>query len=169
MELTAKLNAKFYVVTVLLLCLILFVLHGIYFLNANPILMEEGTPMSAETKGLFTVLMSIILLSWILSFVSMLRQILLGCAFKMDENGIHSTLTAFIFLSFILVVPVKEIPYSAIDRVDDTQIHFDKKQISSYPVLRLFVRKQYGMFEGFTGADKSEIKKILDSHTNPSK
>lgn len=166
MELTAKLNAKFYVVTVLFSGIVVLGWYGIWFLNSNVILMENESPMTGETKMLFTLFMAAAVLSWSVSLVSMLRQILFGCAFKMDESGIHTTSTVMIFLAFILVIPIKTIPYDAIVGIKKENnviiLHIDKARVTGCSFLRLFIRKQYSLFEGFTTVNKMDIENILN-------
>ena len=161
----ARLNLKFYIVSVLLLCLVLFAWYGIYFLNANEILMEDNTPMDSGTKGIFTALMSVVAVSWTMSFFALLRQIVAGIAFCMDNDGIHTTATAVMILAFIFVVPIKTIPYDAIVQVNEDNgilsVKIDKSKISALPILKLFVRKEYRFFSGFTKENSSEIKQML--------
>ena len=52
----AKLNFKFYIVALVLLGVVLLGWYGIYFLQTQEILMENGEPMEATTKVVFTVL-----------------------------------------------------------------------------------------------------------------
>ena len=73
----ARLNLKFYIISIVMFCLVVFVCYGIYFLNSNEILMEDNTPMDAGTKSLFTVLMSIVAISWTASLLTLIRQMLL--------------------------------------------------------------------------------------------
>lgn len=166
MTFKARLNLKFYIVSVLLLCLVLFAWYGIYFLNANEILMEDNSPMDSGTKGLFTALMSIVAVSWTMSFFALVRQIVAGIAFCMDNDGIHTTATAVIILAFIFVVPIKTIPYDAIVQVHEDNgilsIKLDKSKISVLPILKLFLRKEYRFFSGFSKENSSEIKKMLN-------
>lgn len=117
---TAKLNARYYICTLLLAGMSVFGWYAIYFLNANTILMEDGAPMSADVKMIFTVCLSVAVASWTLSFLVLLRQMIAGHAFVLDQNGIHSTVTAVFVLAFICIVPVKEIPYSAIESKEET-------------------------------------------------
>ena len=117
--LNAKLSLKFYIVACLLLFMVIFGFYGIYFLNANEILLENNTPMDPDSKLILTIFMSVIVLSWTLSMLTVIRQIILGSAFRIDANGIHSTATATIVLAFIFVVPVKQIPYEAILEVSE--------------------------------------------------
>ena len=166
MTFKAKLNLKFYIVSALLLCLVLFIWYGIYFLNTNEIRMEDNSPMDSETKALFTVLMSLVCFSWTMSLLTLIRQIILGCAFHMDEAGIHTTATAVMVFAFIFVIPIKTIPYDAIVQVSEDNgilsIKLDKSKIAVLPILRLFARKEYHFFSGFTKETQSEIKHVLE-------
>ena len=166
--LKAKLSIKFYVVTCILLGLVIFCWYGIYFLNANEILLEDGTPMDSQTKLIFSVIMSIIVSSWTLSLLTVIRQMFLGCAFYIDENGIHSTATAILILAFIFVVPVKRIPYEAIEQITEENgilsIKIDKSKIQTIAILKPFVRKEYHFFSGFTKEKTQNIKEIITLH-----
>ena len=172
MTFKAKLNIKFYVVSVLLLCLVLFVWYGIYFLNANEILMDNN-PMDSETKSIFTALISIVAVSWTMSLFSLIHQIISGIAFCMDDDGIHTTATAVMVLAFIFVVPIKTIPYDAIVQIYEDNcilsIKLDKSKISTLPILKLFVKNEYRFFSGFTKENSSEIKQMLDQFIEKNK
>ena len=162
----ARLNLKFYIISIVMLCLVVFVWYGIYFLNSNEILMEDNTPMDAGTKSLFTILMSVVAISCIASLLTLIRQIVLGYAFRVDEDGIHSTATAIVILAFIFVVPIKRIPYSAIQQFSEENgiltIRIDKSKIQVVPFLRPFVRKEYHFFSGFTKEKVENIKETLN-------
>lgn len=164
----AKLNAKFYIAVLLLLVIVAIGWNGIYFLNTNEILMEDNMPMDSRTKALFTFLMSVIILSWTASFFTLVRQLLFGSAFVIDENGIHNTATAMVVLAFILVVPVRTIPFSAIKKVSDENgvltLHIDKTKIDVLPLLRPFVRKRFNLFSGFTSESSDDVKAELKRH-----
>ena len=116
-EFKAKLNLKFYIVSILLLGIVALGWYGLCFLNTNEILMEDNTPMDSQTKTLFSIAIGTVVLSWTFSFVTLIRQMLCGYAFMIDENGIHTTSTAINVLAFIFVVPIRTIPFSAIERV----------------------------------------------------
>lgn len=166
MTFKARLNTKFYIVSVLLFCLVVFVWYGIYFINTNEILMEGDTPMDAGTKAIFTVLISIIALSWTVSLAVLIRQAIIGSAFCMDESGIHSTATAIMLLAFIFVTPIKTIPYSAITQVSDEvgilTLKLDKSKVEVLPIFRFLVRGEYHFFCGFTKEKQEDIKQALE-------
>lgn len=162
----ARLNLRYYIVSVIMLCLVVFVWYGIYFLNSNEILMEDNTPMDAEIKSVLTVLMSVVAVSWTISLLILIRQMFLGCAFSIDEDGIRNTATANLILAFIFVVPVKRIPYNAIQQISEENgiltIRIDKSKIQTLPILKLFIRKDYHFFLGFTKEKTENIKVALN-------
>lgn len=162
----ARLNLRYYIVSVIMLLLVVFVWYGIYFLNSNEILMEDNTPMNAEIKSVLTVLMSVVAVSWTISLLILIRQMFLGCAFSIDEDGIRNTATANLILAFIFVVPVKRIPYNAIQQISEEHgiltIRIDKSRIQTLPILKLFIRKDYHFFLGFTKEKTENIKAALN-------
>ena len=170
MEFKAKLNVKFFIFSILLLAGVVLGWYGVYFMNANEILMEDNTPMNAKTKLFFTVAESLILLSWTLSFFTLVRQALFGYAFALDENGIHTTATAIIVLAFVFVIPIRTIPFSAVEKVTEDDgvftLHIEKAKIDIIPILRIFARKRYNLFSGFTVEKQDVIKANLKSILN---
>jgi len=91
---------------------------------------------------------------------------LLGYAFRIDENGIHDTATAIMILAFIFVVPIRRIPYNAIQQISEENgiltIRIDKSKIQVVPFLKPFVRKEYHFFSGFTKEKVENIKETLN-------
>lgn len=161
----AKLNAKFYITSVLLLGLVVFIWYAIYFLNANEILMEDHTPMDPGVKTLFTVALGAVALSWTMSLLTLVRQIIAGVAFRMDEEGIHTTATIVRFFAFIFIVPVKTIPYDAIRRIYKENgilsATIKKSKVQIFPVLKPFLGKEYHFFFGFTREKQDEIGQTI--------
>ena len=168
MEFKAKLNLKFYIVSVILLGMVVFGWYGLYFLNANEILMEDNTPMDSQTKLVFSIIIGSVLLSWSLSFLTLVRQIILGQAFSVNKEGIHYTCTAINVLAFIFIVPIKTIPYDAIEKTYEEDgiltLHIDKNKIDMISVFRVFARKRYHLFSGFTNEKQEKIKEELDKY-----
>ncbi len=168
MKFKAKLNLKFYIISILLLGIVVFGWYGVYFLNPNEILMEDNTPMDSQTKMLFTIVIGAAVLSWTFSFFTLIRQMIFGYAFVIDENGIHNTATAINVLAFIFVVPIRTIPFSAIERVSEDDgvltLHIDKMGIDINPLLRIFARKRYHLFSGFTVEKQDVIKVELEKY-----
>ena len=164
----ARVSLKFYIVSFVLLALVVFVWYGIYFLNANEILMEDGAPMDSTTKMIFTVLMGLIAFSWSVSSLILIRQMLLKYAFVMDEDGIHNTVTAILILAFIVIVPVKLIPYDAVlyTKEEDGILtaKLDRTKCVTSPIFKPFVRNEYHFFSGFTSEKQENIKNTLDKY-----
>ena len=158
----AKLNFKFYIVALVLLGVVLLGWYGIYFLQTQEILMENGEPMEATTKVVFTVLGMLIVSSWTFSFLMVLIQALRGYGFYMDEDGIHNTATVLVFLSFIFVIPIKEIPYSAIVKTVEVRgivtLILDKSKLRMSSFLNMFAQQEYHFFHTFTKAKQEEVQ-----------
>lgn len=154
MEFKAELNLKFYIVLILLLAITVFGWYGLFFLNTNEILMEDNVPMGNQIKMFFSGIIGLVVLSWTISLFVLLRQMFIGYAFSIDEEGINLTATAVNILAFIFVVPIRKIPFTAIKRVSlengKLVIHIDKSKIDINPIFRIFARKKYHFFSGFT-------------------
>ncbi|MCQ2449291.1 MAG: hypothetical protein MJ132_03780 [Clostridia bacterium] len=164
--LTAKPSAKFYVATALLLSIVAIGWYGLCFLNANRILMEDDTPMDSGTKLFLTVAMGLVVLSWSISLVTLVRAMLRQSVFQIDEKGIHHTAMAKMIFAFIFVIPVKTIPFEAIQRVTEENgmfaIQIDKSKIDVTPFFKPFVSKEYHCFAGFTKENQEAIKEALN-------
>lgn len=93
---------------------------------------------------------------------------LFGYAFVIDDNGIHNTATAINVLAFIFVVPIKTIPFSAIERFSEDDeflsLNIDKAKIDLIPIFRIFARKKYHFFSGFTVDKQDVIKDVLKKY-----
>lgn len=122
--------------------------------------------MSAEMKLLFTIVSGLIMFSWTASIITCVRQATKGCAFYMDESGIHTTVSASIVLAFIVVVPIQTIPYEAIRSIGEKDgvltLQLDKSKVQTVSFLRAFVRSEYHLCHGFTTAKTEEVKSILE-------
>lgn len=170
MTFEAKLNGKFHFAFIMLTAFVFIGWYGVYVLNTNTILMEDGTPMSTEIRLIFSILISLIAATWTFSLVVLGRQLISGAAFRIDEEGIHTTATAMVVLAFLVVVPIKDIPYDAIQKIEEKDgmliLSLDRKQIKTYPALRFLVRKQYHFFAGFTKVRVEELKQELRWYGN---
>ena len=168
MKYKAKLNLKLYIVSILLFGIVILGWYGVYFINTNTILTADNSPMDNQTKWLLSVAIGVVVLSWTISLFTLVRQILIGQAFSMDEDGIHSTATAIMMLAFVFIIPVRTIPYSAIENISEENgvltLLIDKTKIDMIPVLRIFAGKRYHLFSGFTSEKQADIKSELDKY-----
>ncbi len=168
MEFKAKLNLKFYIASVILLGMVVFGWYGLYFLNANEILMEDNAPMDSQTKLTFSIIIGSVVLSWSISFLTLVRQIIHGQAFSINKDGIHYTCTAINVLAFIFIIPIKTIPYDAIEKIYEEDgiltLFIDKNKVDMISALRVFARKRYHLFSGFTEENQEKIKEELDKY-----
>ena len=137
----------------------------VYSFFSGEILIENKPP-SNEEKWFFIIVLCIVLTSWTMSAFSLLRHIISGYAFCMDENGIHSTSTAIIIFSLVFVIPVRTIPYSAIERIEKEKealtLILKKSEIDVFPPFRLFMAKRYRLFYGFTVEKHERVKAELN-------
>lgn len=161
-----KLNKKYYIVTVLMAALVIFVWYGIYFLNTNQVMIEDD-PMTDNEKITFTTMFTVVALTWTMSFIIMVRQVFLGYAFSMDTDGIHNTLNGIILFAFIFVIPVRRIPFSAITDISKRDGHLvvsvDKSQVAVLPIFRPFIRREYHFCQGFCQADMTAVETFLNN------
>ncbi|MDO4153939.1 MAG: hypothetical protein Q4E21_03695 [Clostridia bacterium] len=166
----AKLNIRFYLFTAFFAGLSAIGWYGIYFLNTNTIRMEDNTPMSDDMKLVFTVLLSVVILSWTVSVFVLLRQMLRGQAFYMDKDGIHNTITGISIFALLFYVPIKEIPYSAVQSIEEQDgkiiAILDKSQIITPFVFRPLVPKKYTFCNGFTNVAIQDIQSFLPRQTH---
>ena len=161
----AKLNFKFYIVALILLSFVLLGWYGVYFLQTQEILMENGEPMEHTTRIVFTVLVVLIVSSWTFSFLIVFVQALRGYGFYIDEDGIHNTVTAVVFLAFVFVVPIKEIPYSAVIKTVEQRgfvtLVLDKSKLRMSSFLNMFAQQEYHFFHTFT---KEKTEKVQEAY-----
>ena len=107
--------------------------------------------------------------SWLMSFFIILRQIIRGYAFKVDEAGVHSTLSVTIFLSLIIVVPVTYIPFDGIVTLDEEygvlRAKLEKSKIDLPAFLRPFLRSKFYFFNGYRKESNEEIRNMIKSYS----
>ena len=165
----AKLNFKFYLVALVLLGFTALGWYGIYFFHTHEILMENGVPLEATTRIVFTVLGILIVLSWTLSLLTVIGIALRGYGFYMDESGIHNTATAVVFLSLIFVVPIKEIPYSAVIKTMEHRgivtLMLDKSKLRMSSFLNMFAQQEYHFFHTFIKSSAEDVQNAYHSFT----
>jgi hypothetical protein len=164
----AKLSFSFYLVSLLLIGITVFAWYGALFMNTEVITDENGQPLDDATCTALTAIICAVAFTWTVSSLTVIRQMLHGYAFYLDEVGIHNTASGLILFAFIFVIPIKLIPYSAITDMyvkDNTlTVTIDKSKIKAIPPLKLFVRREYHFFNGFTKLEANELRAMIEGY-----
>lgn len=161
----AKLSVRFYIIACVLLGMVALGWCGVRFILTNDVMLDDE-PMDSGTKTFLALFIGVIVSTWTFSLLTMIRQMFIGHAFLMDEEGIHSTASASLVFSLLFIVPLRLIPYSAILRIFDDNgvltIEIDKSKLPVIPILRPLIRREYHFFSKFAKIQEKEIKVALD-------
>ena len=164
----AKLSFSFYFVALLLIGITVFAWYGALFMNTEVITDENGHPLDDATSTAFTAIICAVAFTWTVSSLTVIRQMLFGYAFLIDENGIRNTASGLILFAFIFVIPIKLIPYSAITDMyikdNALTVTIDKSKIKAIPPLKIFIRKEYHFFSGFTKVDANRLRAMIENY-----
>ena len=164
----AKLSFSFYFVALLLIGITVFAWYGALFMNTEVITDENGQPLDDATSTAFTAIICAVAFTWTVSSLTVIRQMLFGYAFLIDENGIRNTASGLILFAFIFIIPIKLIPYSAITdmyvKESSLVITIDKTKIQAIPPLKIFIRKEYHFFSGFTKVDANRLCTMIKGY-----
>ena len=99
-----KLSFNFYIViAVMVLCIVIFP-YGIYGILSGTLVNDNGGEFNTSSKVLLTFIGSAATVFSLISIIPAIRQAMIGYAFIIDDQGIHSTLSVF---------GVKTYPYDA--------------------------------------------------------
>lgn len=128
-----KLNWRFWFFVMFLIAVCLFGAAAVSMLLKNEVALEEG-PMPPVLSWFLAVLISVVLLSYLYSSIVMLWQTFRheGLGLTLTPAGIENSVVYINLLAFIIVAPVKLIPWEAIHYTD-----FDEKT----PYVRVRIRK----------------------------
>ncbi len=111
-------------------------------------------------------LIGLICLVCLSSVFVLLRQIIKfnNIAFTVDREGIHDTFVSIILFSFIIILPVKLIPWNAVKEIkkddDKLSLEINRKEVVASPVAKIIL--------GIFGYDfcKSAIKELDENEKN---
>ena len=166
----AKISVKIYLLAAFLLGIFAFGWYGISFLNSNEILIKNDEPMDYSTKAVITLILALVIASWALSLFVLIRQIILGYAFAVDESGIHRILIPRMVGAFIFILPIKKIPYQAIEQIFEKEeqlfIKIDKSKIAIFPIFKSLVPKEICFNSAFAQDKPQQIKEAIDTFMN---
>lgn len=120
----------------------------VVYMLANGKVQYEGGPMPQTEANILAIVMAIILITYAISALSMLMHLIAfkGAAMEVTEEGIENTLTAIVILAFVVVLPVKKIPWNAMTRTKnadkDMGIHVkvDKELVEAAPAAKMILR-----------------------------
>ena len=169
MEFKARFSKMFYIMLVFLVLGSAMCSFALFSVLSGRVVLE-GIQHNESAMLILKLLLFMVTLSWVLSCVSAVSQAIKGYAFVIAEEGITSTVTMLRAFAFIFVVPVKNIPYSAIKEIEEKNGYLvavlDKDEIDVSPFLKPFVSKQYSFFLSYTADKPDEIKKRLSKYVS---
>lgn len=132
--------------------------------------MTENGLMDKSESLLLGIGVLLIALTWIWSALVMLSYCVKGVAFVMDEKGISQTFVGFGFLAFIVMLPVKQIPWDAVVAVTKDENGALKLKLQTGKVKASFFAKLI-LKMGYTfplcslgRAEKEEWKTAMETY-----
>lgn len=160
----AKLRPLYYIAMLFLAAAVALLGSFLPYWLTNDILLEDNTPMPAEQKTLITLVFVIVLLSWTVSLIVMIMQIVRGSLFTADASGITHTLQAMVLFALIIVIPIRKIPREAIESLEEKDGHLqarlDKSKVDVCPLWRPFVQKTYHFGYRFAKTDPASLREL---------
>lgn len=155
-----KLNWRYWFFFVLFLITLIFGCRAECLFLTGQMLDENGEKLGFLWSLILSVVIATVLIFYLASFINMLRLLLQnkGCGLKISDAGIENTAVVLQFLAFVLVLPVKHIPwesvkyYSATDNA--TYIRVDTKQVRAGFAAKIILKiSGYNFCKGFVKPD----------------
>ena len=103
--------------------------------------MTENGPMDKNESLFLGIGVLLIALSWLWSAFVMLSYCVKGVGFVMDENGISQTFVGIVLLAFMVMLPVKQIPWDAVVAVTKDENGALKLKLQTGKVKAPFLAK----------------------------
>ncbi|HIW15570.1 MAG TPA: hypothetical protein H9691_09050 [Firmicutes bacterium] len=164
MMLHGKLRPGFYIATVFLAAAVALLLWFLPSWLSEDILLDDNTPLPAAQKTVITVIFILVLLSWTVSLIVMIMQIVRGSLFTADASGITHTLQAMVLFALIIVIPIRKIPREAIENLEEKDGHLqarlNKRKVDVCPLWRPFVQKTYHFGYRFAKTDPASLREL---------
>lgn len=143
-----KVGWRFWFFLIFLAAVLPLGVRVICMLLSGEIVMEDNSPISPLVAWGISAILCFPLLTYFISVLTMLRQVIVykRRALTITYEGLENTLTFVNLFAFILVVPIKFIPWEAINYYDDKEkfpcVRVSVKQIKASPIAKaiLFVR-----------------------------
>ncbi len=120
----------------------------VVYMLANGKVLYEGEPMPQTEAKILAIVMAVILVTYAISALSMLVHLIAykGVAMEVTDEGVENTLTAIVFLAFVVVLPVQKIPWGAMKRTKnadkDMGVHVkvDKELVQAAPAAKMILQ-----------------------------
>lgn len=132
--------------------------------------MTENGPMDKNESLFLGIGVLLIALSWIWSAWVMLSFCVKGVAFVMDENGISQTFVGIVLLAFMVMLPVKQIPWDAVvavtkDENDALKLKLQTGKVKAPFLAKLILKMGYSFPICSLGrAEKEEWKTAMENY-----
>lgn len=117
---TKKWNAKFYFAAAFLGGILALIGYAASLIGTGRVADENGEALAPVWNTVFYIVITIIGTTYFITFLALILQFIRfkSAAFTLDSDGIHNTLCIVMLFAFVLVVPVKFIPWSAVKSLD---------------------------------------------------
>ncbi|MBQ7131390.1 MAG: hypothetical protein IJO29_02360 [Oscillospiraceae bacterium] len=118
-----KFNLKVYFFILLFALILPLAAKVVYMLLSGQVTYENNEKVPFVLAAVISVLTILVCSTYALSLITLLKQVIChkNSAFKLDENGIYDTVCAVMFLAFVIVVPIKHIPFSSVTYTDSDE------------------------------------------------
>ena len=140
-----KFNWKIWFFIVLFGVVLLLMTRVIYMIITDQVVDENGQPLPRILEWILCGMFALVGSTYAVTFITLVKQVVAhqNVAFTVDRTGIHNTLVFVYLFAFVIVVPVKLIPWSAVhyvDRKDDgIYIRVKRKQVTASGIGRLII------------------------------
>jgi hypothetical protein len=145
---TYRLSGGFFLAYVGLLLACIIVVIGLTMSFSGVVVDEFGRPLGSEAMQT-DILIAIVSITWLGSFVVLTRQLFVHrSAFRTSKEGLHDVTVGGIFLAFIIIIPIRFIPWEAV--VIDSHSPFPSFRIRKefyrdFPFMTRLILRLYGL------------------------
>lgn len=174
-----KLNWKSWFFILLFAAVVAMFIKAVIMIWSGEVSVGDETysePMPSFFAVMITVLGGLVCLTYSVSFINLLLQHFKygGRAFTIDEKGIHNTLTFVYVFAFAIVVPIKFIPWTSLNKKwsiaddDSAYIRLDTNEVKAGALAKLILKvRGYGFCNGFIRRkfDEDEVR-LINNYIN---
>lgn len=141
-----KLNWRYWFFLILFLIILILGIRTEYLFLTGQILDENGEKIGFLWSLIPVVVITPILFLYLISFINMIKLFIKnkGCGLIITYDGIENTAVVLKLFAFVLVLPVKCIPWESVkyyDNDDDTPyIRVDTKQVQAGFLAKIILK-----------------------------